>query len=136
LFVAVIVYENGTQAWPVGVVELVMTGGGGLIVNVCGFEAEPLEFLTVIDAVPGVATFAAGTIAVSCVDETNVVARFEPFHLTTEVESKLVPFTVNVNWPLPAMVEVGLIEVVVGFAASALLTAESTRTSGKRRFMD
>jgi hypothetical protein len=34
LFVAVIVYENGTQAWPVGVVELVMTGGGGLIVSV------------------------------------------------------------------------------------------------------
>jgi hypothetical protein len=113
-----------------------MTGGGGLIVNVCGFEAEPAEFLTVIDAVPGAATFAAGTIAVTCVDETNVVARFEPFHLTTEVESKLVPFTVKVNWPLPARVEVGLIEVVVGLAASALLTADSTRNSGKIRFME
>src|SRR4030095_1667814 len=118
----------------VGVVELVMTGGGGLIVNVCGFEAGPEEFLTVIVAVPGVATFAAGTIAVSCVRETNVVVKGEPFQLTFEVESKLVPFTVNVNWPLPAIVEVGLIEVVVGLAASALPAAASTRTSGKIRF--
>ena len=117
-------------------VALVMTGGGGLIVNVCAFEAEPAEFLTVIDAVPGAATLAAGTIAVSCVEETNVVVRAEPFQLTFEVESKLVPFTVRVNWPLPAMVELGLIEVVVGFAASVLLTADSTRTNGKIRFMD
>jgi hypothetical protein len=112
-----------------------MTGGGGLIVNVCAFEAEPVEFLTVIDAVPGAATLAAGTIAVSCVEETNVVVRAEPFQLTFEVRSKLAPFTVKVNWPLPAMVELGLIEVVVGFAASALLTADSARTSGRIRFM-
>jgi hypothetical protein len=115
-----------------------MTGGGGLIVNVCAFEAGPEEFLTVIDAVPATATFAAGTIAVICVEETNVVVRAEPFQLTLEVESKFVPFTVKVNWPLPAMVEVGLIEVVVGLAASAVraVTASSTRTSGNRRFMD
>jgi len=115
-----------------------MTGGGGLIVNVCAFEAGPEEFLTVIDAVPATATLAAGTIAVSCVEETNVVVRAEPFQLTLEVESKFVPFTVNMNWPLPAMVEVGLIEVVVGLAASAVraVTASSTRTSGKIRFMD
>jgi hypothetical protein len=114
-----------------------MTGGGGLIVNVCAFEAGPAEFLTVIDAVPAAATLAAGTIAVSCVEETNVVVRAEPFQLTFEVESKLVPFTVKVNWLLPAMVELGLIEVVVGFAASTVLavTADSTRTSGKIRFM-
>jgi len=115
------------------VVALVMTGGGGLIVNVCEFEAEPVEFLTVTDAVPGAATLAPGTIAVSCGEETNVVVRAEPFQLTFEVESKLVPLTVNVNWPLPAIVEFGLIEVMVGFAASAVLavTAHSTRRNGR-----
>src|SRR5437667_6986471 len=117
-----------------------MTGGGGLIVNVCEFEAEPVEFLTVTDAVPGAATLAAGTIAVSCVEETNVVVRAEPFQLTFELEMKLVPFTVKVNWALPAMVELGLIEVVVGtgLAASTVLAvaADSTRTSGKIRFID
>jgi len=99
LFVAVIVYENGTQTWPVGVVELVMTGGGGLIVNVSVFDVPPpgVGFTTVTDAVPTAATLAAGTIAVSCVEETNVVTRAEPFHLTVEVATMLVPLTVRVN---------------------------------------
>ena len=44
-----------------------MTGGGGLIVNVCAFEVPPpgAGFTTVIDAVPTAATLAAGTMAVS-----------------------------------------------------------------------
>jgi len=42
------------------------------------------------------------------------VARGEPFQLTVEVETNLVPFTVRVNWADPAVVEAGLIEVVVG----------------------
>src|SRR5947208_4637057 len=117
-----------------------MTGGGGLIVNVTEFDVPPpgAGFTTVTDAVPTVATFAAGTIAVSCVEETNVVVKGEPFQLTVEVETKLVPFTVKVNWPLPAMVDVGLIEVMVGFAASTVLAvaADRTRTSDKIRFMD
>jgi hypothetical protein len=101
---------------PLAVVALVMTGGGGLMVNVWALDVPPpgLGFTTVTDAVPTAATFAAGTIAVSCVEETNVVVRGEPFQLTVEVETKLVPFTVKVNWALPAMVELGLIEVVVG----------------------
>ena len=111
-----------------------------MIVKVTGFEVPPpgAGFTTVTDAVPTAATFAAGTIAVSLIEETNVVARAEPFQLTVEVETKLVPFTVRVKEPLPAMVEVGLIEVVVGLAASAVraVTASSTRTSGKIRFMD
>jgi len=128
---------------PLAVVALVMTGGGGLIVNVTEFDVPPpgAGFTTVTDAVPTVATFAAGTIAVSCVEETNVVVKGEPFQLTVEageVETKLVPFTVKVNWPLPAMVDVGLIEVMVGFAASTVLAvaADRTRTSDKIRFMD
>jgi hypothetical protein len=98
------------------VVELVMTGTGGLIVNVCAFEIPPpgAGFTTVTEAVPAAATFAAGTIAVSLIEETNVVTSAEPFQLTVEVETKLVPFTVRVNWADPAVVEAGLIEVVVG----------------------
>ena len=85
---------------------------------------------------PTAATFAAGTMAVSCVAETKVVTKGEPFQLTVEVETNLAPFTVKVNWPLPAMVELGVIEVVVGLAASAVIAVDSTRTSGKIRFMD
>jgi hypothetical protein len=103
-----------------------MTGGGGLIVKLTGFEVPPpgAGFTTVTDAVPTAATFAAGTIAVSLIEETNVVARAEPFQLTVEVETKLVPFTVRVNEPLPAMVEVGLIEVMVGTGLLMLKVTE------------
>jgi hypothetical protein len=99
----------------VGLIEVVV-GTGLLIVNVCGLDVPPpgLGFTTVTDAVPAVATFAAGTMAVSLVEETNVVTRGEPFQLTVEVETNLVPFTVRVNWADPAVVELGLIEVVVG----------------------
>jgi len=58
-----------------------MTGAGGLIVKVCAFEVPPpgVGFTTVTDAVPTAATFAAGTMAVSLIEETNVVTRAEPF---------------------------------------------------------
>jgi len=55
---------------------------------------------------------------------------------TVEEVVKFVPFRVKANDPDPAMFEVGLIEVSVGAAASALLAADSTRNSGKIRFMD
>jgi hypothetical protein len=57
---------------------------------------------------------AARIEAVSCVDEPYVVVRFEPFHLTTELEIKLVPFTVRVKPAPPAVAELGLRPVVVG----------------------
>jgi hypothetical protein len=100
---------------PHAVGELVITGGAA-IVNVCAFEVPPpgVGFTTVIAAVPAVATREAGTAAVSCVEETNVVVSAVPFHLTVEVETNRVPFTVNVNPLPPAMAQVGLIEVVVG----------------------
>jgi len=40
------------------------------IVNVCAFDVPPHGVTTVIEAVPGVAMRAAGTVAVSCVAET------------------------------------------------------------------
>ena len=86
------------------------------IVNVCAFDVPPpgVGFTTVTDAVPAVAIRAVGTVAVSWVDETNVVVSAVPFQFTVEVETKFVPFTVKVNCAPPAVAQVGLIEVVVG----------------------
>jgi len=94
---------------------LVITGVAA-IVNVCAFEVPPpgAGFTTVIDAVPAVATSEAGTVAWSCVDETNVVVRPEPFQFTVAPETNLLPFTVSVNPVLPAVTHVGLIELVTG----------------------
>src|SRR5438067_9127835 len=59
---------------------------------------------------------AGGTVAVSCVAETNVVVSAVPLHLTVEPATKLVPFTVSVNCGPPAVVQVGLSEPIVGTA--------------------
>jgi hypothetical protein len=58
---------------PVAVSGLVMTGiGGTVMVNVTALDVPPPGggFTTVTEAVPGDATSAAVTVAVSCVDET------------------------------------------------------------------
>jgi hypothetical protein len=90
--------------------------GVAAMVNVCAFDVPPHGVRTVIEAVPAVAMRAAGTVAVSCVAETNVVVSAVPLHLTMEPETKFVPFTVSVNCGPPAAVHVGLSEVVVGLA--------------------
>ena len=56
----------------------------------------------------------AGTIAVSRVEETNVVTSGLPFQFTVVPETKLLPFTVSVNCGPPAAVQVGLSELIVG----------------------
>jgi len=88
--------------------------GVATIVNVCAFDVPPHGVTTVIEAVPAVAMRAAGTVAVSCVAETNAVVSAVPLHLTVEPETKLVPFTVKVNWAPPAVAQVGLSELMVG----------------------
>jgi hypothetical protein len=86
------------------------------IVNVCAFDVPPHGVTTVIEAVPAAAMRAGGTVAVSCVAETNVVVSAVPLHLTVEPETKLVPFTVSVNCGPPAVAHVGLSELIVGTA--------------------
>ena len=95
-----------------------MIAGALAIVNVCALDVPPpgLGFTTVIDAVPAVATRGAGTVAVSCVEETKLVARGAPFQFTVEVETKFVPLTVNVNCGSPAEAQVGLSELMAGAA--------------------
>jgi len=87
------------------------------IESVTAVDVAPAQgFATVIDAVPAVAIRDAGTAAVSWVEETNVVVSAVPFQFTVEVETKLVPFTVNVNCGPPGVTQVGLSELIVGAA--------------------
>jgi hypothetical protein len=92
---------------------LVITGVSA-IVNVRAFDVPPHGVTTAIEAVPAVAMRAAGTVAVSCAAETNVVTSGVPFQFTVEPETKLVPFTVSVNCGPPAVAQVGLSELIVG----------------------
>jgi mannose/fructose/N-acetylgalactosamine-specific phosphotransferase system component IID len=50
------------------------------------------------------------------VAETNVVRSAVPFQFTVEVETKFVPLTVNVKSGPPAAAQLGLSDVIVGFA--------------------
>ena len=88
------------------------------IVNVTALDVAPqgLGFTTVTEAAPAAAIREAGTVAVSCVDETNVVTSAVAFHFTVEVETKFVPFTAKVNCGPPAAAQVGLSELMVGAA--------------------
>jgi len=95
---------------------LVITGVSA-IESVTAVDVAPAQgFVTVIDAVPAVAIRDAGTAAVSWVEETNVVVSTVPFQFTVEVETKFVPFTVNVNCGPPGVTQVGLSELIVGAA--------------------
>ena len=76
---------------------------------------------TVTWAVPAVAISVAGIVAVSRETEPNAVVRSLPFHRTVELETKLLPFTVNVNPAPPGAAEFGLRLVVVGTGLLAVL---------------
>jgi hypothetical protein len=87
------------------------------IVNVTALDVAPAHgFETVMDALPALAIREAGTVVVSCVEETKVVASTVPFQFTVEVETKFVPLKVNVKSGPPAVAQVGLSEVIVGLA--------------------
>jgi len=98
----------------VGLIEVIV--GVALIVNVTAFDVPPQGLTTVIEAVPAVTISEAGTVAVSCVADTNVVTSDVAFHFTVAPETKFVPFTVNVNCGPPAMAQFGLSEVMLGTA--------------------
>lgn len=104
---------------------IVGTGFAALIVNVTEFDWPPpgVGFATTTEGVPVLATSAAKIAAVTCVELTNAVVRATPLKSTDELETKLVPFTVNVNAAEPAAAFAGEIFVIVGtglFAAVML----------------
>jgi hypothetical protein len=75
-------------------------------------------------AVRGIAIRCALMAAVNCVELTNVVTRDSPFHSTTELDTKPLPFTVSVNAGPPVTAEIGLSEEIAGPAAIANGTGE------------
>jgi hypothetical protein len=106
---------NGVPSVALAVSELVIDAISSTG-NVIAFEVAPHGLTTVIGNVPRAVMRLAATVAVSCVEETNVVGSGLPFQFTIEVETKFVPFTVNVNCVSPALAQVGSSEVMVGVA--------------------
>src|SRR5438874_10620243 len=92
-------------------------------VNVAPVALQRQGFATVTEAVPAVAIRDAGTVAVSCVEETNVVTSAVPFQFTVEPETKLVPLTVNVNCTPPGAVQLGLSELIALIVMTSVAVA-------------
>src|ERR1700674_1677701 len=87
--------------------------GGGLMMKVTGFDSPLLPapengFCVITVAVPGLATNAAGTVAVTLSTTVlvwsrgTVVLRFCPFQVTYVCATNLLPLTVSVKSGLPA----------------------------------
>ena len=104
------------------------------------FEVEdvpPDGVLTVTVTVPALAISVELTFAVNCVLFTNVVDNVAPFQLITDVETKLLPSTVNVNDAAPAVtldglsvvkIGVGLVTVLAGIATLRVVAGELEQT--------
>ena len=88
--------------------------GGGLIIKVTGFDRPLLPapekgFCVITVAVPGLATSAAGTTAVTLstlpeVSVVTVVFSFCPFHSTKVLATNPAPLIVSVKSGLPALI--------------------------------
>lgn len=103
-------------------------GAGLVTVNVSAFDGAMPGLTTVTWSVPPAAMSPAGTVAVTSTSLTNVVARSAPFHSTTEVEVKPVPFTVSVKIGPPAAALDGEIDVIAGrFSTDATLVLHMLR---------
>src|SRR5580704_13610930 len=111
------------SAWPSALRSEPRTlsiNGRQLMVNVLAALVPPpgVRLTTVTAAVPAVLMSVAGTVAVSVVLLTWVVASFTPFHSMTEPTTKLVPVAVRVKAAPPCVGELGEIEVSVGTGLS------------------
>src|SRR5688572_4617438 len=111
----------------VGEVEVSVGTGllvcGAEMVNVALPEVPPpgVGLNTVTVRLPWLAMSLAEMLAVSCVADTKVVVRFEPFQRTVEAATKLVPLTVSVKAGPPAGVVFGASEPTVGTGFDAAL---------------
>jgi hypothetical protein len=94
----------------------VMAGAGLLTANVELAEVPPpgVGLVTVTGKLPTAVMSAGEIAAVSCVALTNVVVLAAPLKFTTELETKPVPFTVNVKPAPPTVALVGEIVVIAG----------------------
>src|SRR5579871_1850425 len=108
------------KAGPPAVAELGLmparTGGGTVTVKDRAFVVAPLGFVSVSEAVPPAAINSGGTATVTWVVLTNVVPSGVAPHRTTQFTARLVPVSVSVNAPPPAVTEDGDAAVSVGVA--------------------
>jgi len=98
--------------------RLVIAGGGEVMVNAAPAEVPPAE-MTVIFAVPAVATRLDETVAVNCLALLQAVFGAIAPQIAVEVEVKLLPLIVSVNAAAPAVIELGLRVVTAGGVADA-----------------
>ena len=101
---------------PVVGVKLAIVGTAAVTTNVKPVEVPPpgAGLVTVTAKLPAMATAVAGTMAVTWVAETNVVAKAAPLKLATEPLTRFVPFMVMVKSALPATTVAGVTPVIVG----------------------
>ena len=108
-----VIVNEGPPAGAVLGLSVVMTGGGTVITKLEEFDIMLPGFVTVTFAVPIFATSDAGTAAVNCVEEINVVGNAVPFQLTTEPVTNPDPLTVRVKLDAELiLVDVGSVTTV------------------------
>ena len=100
------------------------------LVIVKGSDAGCGDPVTLTAAVPAIVSSVAGTTAVSCVEDTKVVANSEPFQVTVVPTATVVavnpdPFTVSVRAGLPAGAELGDRLIKVTAACGAVMVKVS-----------
>lgn len=89
-------------------------------------DVPPEGVLTVTVTVPAFAINAELILAVNRVLLTNAVVNAAPFQLITDVETKLLPSTVNVNDDEPAVILEGLNDVRTGVGLVTVLAGIAT----------
>jgi hypothetical protein len=111
----------------IGLIELSTGTGfaGGLMTNEMVldsplFPAPDAGLIVLTVAIPGVATSAAGTVAVTTFPNTfpalsvgTTVLRFFPFHCTSVCATNVPPLTVNMKSALPALCTIGERDMIV-----------------------
>jgi len=95
-------------------------GTGLLTVKATDELVPPPGVVTVIDKVPAVARSAVVRVVANCEPLMKVVAWAAPLTWMTELLMKLLPVTVRVIGPLPAVAEEGEILLTVGVAAATV----------------
>jgi len=102
----------------------VIDGVGVVMLKLREADVAPPGACTLTEAMPVEVIRLAGTAALSCVADTNVVVNAEPFHKALSPLTKLPPFIVNVNDPPPAKAVVGEMEIKDGVGAVMLKPSE------------
>jgi hypothetical protein len=120
-------FTVSVNPWPpitasFGLIVLIAGSVGDATITVTLFELPTVGVATVIGTlVTAAARSDAATVAVNCVLLTYVVVRLAPFHCTTELVTKLLPFTVTGVAAAPASKTFGDTVVMLGAAGAEIV---------------